>query len=351
MSFFRPENWGRASGPEPPLHRPEPDHGTVDLYVGDLQPPQLHHLDLLLTSADIPFFVGVGIRTVPAARAGEAEDLIDAASREDDPGAEGGTGSGPGDGPPASIDGAWLDDDPALLRDQPDAGAIALGSGASTSVRVLAGTGRRAWAQVVNWFGLGCLASVAVTPLLSDAVAVGRTVTFVLYLVLCIVLTGIWGKDLGQLVCRLQVVGADGLPPGLRRATRRVLVVYGPMAVLYAVEWALYLGDGGSTGAVGVVVGAVDVAVAVGWPVAILFSIAQDDDHQGWHDRVGGTWVVTTAPRRDRLGALRRSGPAIGAAAGLTVPTVTGPPDDDEPDLDDEPGLDDEPEPDDRVSG
>ncbi len=298
-----------------------PDHGTTDLYVGDLEPPQLHQLDLLLTSAGIPFMVGLGVRTVPTAVAARAEELIEAAARDD--------------GDPAFT--GFVDDDPSLVRDQPDAGAVVLGDGPG-SIRVLAGTLRRAWAQVLNTILLGCLVSLALAPLVSAVPDVGRTLQFVGYLLVCVVLTGWFGRDLGQLLVKLQVVDEHGEPPGLRRATVRVLVAYGPVIVLTVMSWALYLaGVRAGDEPAWTVLALLSWLAYVGWPIALLVSIAQDDEHQGWHDRVAGTWVVG-APSWGQLGALRRAGPPLGAAAGQERNGITG----DRPGpSDDESGADD----------
>jgi uncharacterized RDD family membrane protein YckC len=292
-----------ALGPEPPPPARASEHGTTDLYVGDLEPPQLHRLDLLLTSEGIPFMVGLGIRTVPTARAVAAEALIDVASRDEgDPVIEG-----------------FVDDGPAALRDQPDAGAVVLGDGPD-SIKVLAGTFRRAWAQVLNTVLLGCLVSLVLAPLAQAVPTIAGTLQFVAYLVVCIAATAIWGRDLGQLLVKLQVVGEDGWPPSVGRAALRVVVGYGPVIALLVVDWLVYLaGVRAGEEPAWTVLTVLNTLVYFGWPVALLFSIAQDDEHQGWHDRVAGTWVVGTPPRRGRLGALRRAGPAIGAAAGMTA--------------------------------
>lgn len=309
------ESWATACvfcdgelGAEPPPPADQPEHGTTDLYVGDLEPTQLHSLDLLLTSEGIPFMVGVGIRTVPTARTSEAEALIDvAAGNEGDP----------------VIDG-FVDDGPATLRDQPDAGAVVLGDGPD-SIKVLAGTLRRAGAQVLNTVLLGCLVSVVLIPLTQAVPTIAGTLQFVTYLLVCIVATAIWGRDLGQLIVRLQVVAADGRPPGFGPATVRVVVGYGPLLTLLVIDWLVYLaGIGAGDEPAWTVLSVLNTLMYFGWPIALLISIAQDDEHQGWHDRVAGTWVVGTPLRRDRVGALRRGGPAIGAAAGMMAPTMRG---------------------------
>ncbi len=98
-------------------------------------------------------------------------------------------------------------------------------------------------------------------------------------------LVATYGWNLAKLVIGLRVVDERGDPPGLRRAVVRVAVLLGPLA-LSGVLADLLSADDGSAAAIAGWIGIV-------WPVLLLFTIANGDRHQGWHDRAAGTFVVT----------------------------------------------------------
>lgn len=312
-----------ALGPERPDPAPEPDHGTVELDVADLAPEQLHHLDLLLVAADLPYVAGPGSRTVPSSRADEAIELIDLASSaggDIDEVVESGA-AGPVVRSASAPSLRW----PVPIGRGTLGGRRSRGSDASAAP-VMATTPQRVWAQVVNWFGLSCLISIPFIPL-AGVLGRGTSVTqFVAVAVVCVITTGIWGVDLGQLLCRVQVVGTDGRAPGVARAALRVAVVDGPLIAYYAVTWALYLGgfrfDASAPAWAGWLAWIAGTAAMFVWPLAVLVSIANGPHHQGWHDRLAGTFVLSTSgqPRQEALRRVRAEGWDLGGVGSATAP-------------------------------
>ncbi len=306
------EDWATACAhcggelrPEPPEPEPEPDHGTVDLDVSGLSGAQLNHLDLLLTAAGIPWFTGRGTRTVPSSRADEVLELAELASEPD--------GSvvpveapDPADRSPRER----LADATAQLRgDLPGPPTVGVESDGSTVRLEVAGTWMRVWADVVNYYLLGCSISIVVAPLRAIWGPIGGSAQVLLYIGLGIGLIAKWGVDLGKLLCRVQVVDHDGLPPGLARSLRRGLVVWGPALLFALVEWfVISIGqvpDDGSSAPISLWIGAILVGLV--WPVALIGSIATDPLRRGWHDRLAGTWVIRTSEVA-RLDVLRMAG-------------------------------------------
>ncbi|MHB1137926.1 MAG: RDD family protein [Microthrixaceae bacterium] len=94
-----------------------------------------------------------------------------------------------------------------------------------------------------------------------------------------VVLVALWGSTPGMFVFDMRVVDRDGHRPGWRASIVRILVLVWPSLLFVAIP-----GVDAALGAAAV--------VAFVWPIAIAVSIATGPQHQGWHDRLAGTWVV-----------------------------------------------------------
>ncbi len=89
------------------------------------------------------------------------------------------------------------------------------------------------------------------------------------------------GQHFAKLRFGLIVVGPDGRPPGLWRASTRLCVWWLPAMLGMIVT--------GAWGSTVVFAGIVLQIAALAIPARMFF----DDDHRGWHDRIAGTHVVT----------------------------------------------------------
>lgn len=286
---------GGDLGPEEPAVGAdvEPDHGTADVDVSSLSPAQLNHLDLLLTAAEIPYLPVGRSRTVPSADVEEARELLELASEPDDDDAGGGNPHVVGLGTPSD----------ELPND----------------IRRLAVPNIRGWAQLLNGGLTNCLLSLVLVPVAAVAGSVANGLQPLLLIGANAGLTAVWGVDVGQFLCRLQVLDQDHAAPGLRRAMTRVGVVYGPFLVFAFGEWLAHLSGvdfseqgPGTVSAIGTVLfGGV-------WFVALYVSIVRDPGHQGWHDRLAGTWVVTMGDmtRKDAARAARDAARSRSGATG-----------------------------------
>jgi uncharacterized RDD family membrane protein YckC len=97
-----------------------------------------------------------------------------------------------------------------------------------------------------------------------------------------VVATAVWGRTVGKVVARTRVVDADtDALPSWRASIQRWLVPSAP-DLLALVLWSTVVGA--AIGSVGV----------VGWAVACYVGILRPPWHQGLHDRVAGTVVVST---------------------------------------------------------
>lgn len=155
--------------------------------------------------------------------------------------------------------------------------------------RPIAGTGTRAAAWLVNALAMGVLTGIAsyVAQRLGAPAVLDGSGEVVAFWVVEVALVGHFGWDPGKLMLGIRVVGADGTPPGWRRAALRSVVMIGPFYSLPLLAWSL----SGLDGASGVLVGAANV-LALAWLPWLLWTVANGPMHQGWHDRAARTYVV-----------------------------------------------------------
>ena len=163
----------------------------------------------------------------------------------------------------------------------------------------IAGTRLRLWASEVDSLATGgCLALIAALAVGLTA-ALGRSMTFdralmwllPLWLVAEVVGTGLLGANLGKRLYGLRVVDENLRPPGLRHATVRALVLWGPSFALGAAALAAGRFTILALGA---------VALASAWPVVVLGTVQRHPLRRGVHDILAGTWVIDGAPDRTR---------------------------------------------------
>ena len=101
-----------------------------------------------------------------------------------------------------------------------------------------------------------------------------------------VVLTVAFGATLGKMALGMRVVGADGGKASVGAVlVREIIVRWGTTIVAFVLALALTgpLGDAGA--AIGGIVGGL-----VG--LIVILRILVDDHRQGWHDKIGGTFVV-----------------------------------------------------------
>lgn len=93
--------------------------------------------------------------------------------------------------------------------------------------------------------------------------------------------TAIWGRHPAKRRLRLRVVGPDGRPPGMRRATVR-WATWAIPAVGGFVAWGATFGSQWGF-----------LAIAVQFAgLTVLGSVFFNEHHRGWHDRLAGTTVL-----------------------------------------------------------
>ena len=121
----------------------------------------------------------------------------------------------------------------------------------------------------------------SLTTLSGDTVVVVVTA-----LVYYFVLTVAFGATLGKMALGMRVVGADGGKAGAGAIlVREIIIRFGVTITAFVLTLILSgpLGDSGAAigGLVGVLVGLI-----------VILRILVDDHRQGWHDKIGGTFVV-----------------------------------------------------------
>ena len=94
-----------------------------------------------------------------------------------------------------------------------------------------------------------------------------------------VALVAIWGTTPGMFLLGMRVVDGQGGPPGWRTSIVRMLVFCWPN-LLFWLEPAFGISP------------TITAAVSLVWYIAIAVSIVTGPQHQGWHDRLAGTWVV-----------------------------------------------------------
>ena len=158
----------------------------------------------------------------------------------------------------------------------------------------------RLFAAVIDFFVLiviwGILAAVGIFGPIGDAAESAESITtlsgdtvvvVVTALVYYFALTAAFGATLGKMALGMRVVGADG-----GKATTGAVAVREVIgrAGNYIVQVVLFvvlrsaLSDGSASGLAGLVGGLVFLIV--------FLRILVDDHRQGWHDKIGGTFVV-----------------------------------------------------------
>ena len=134
----------------------------------------------------------------------------------------------------------------------------------------------------------GILAAVGVVDFerTSDITTSDGVISAVIVLAYFVVLTVAFGATLGKMALGMRVVGADGGKAGAGAIlVREIIIRFGVTITAFVLTLILSgpLGDSGAAigGLVGVLVGLV-----------VILRILVDDHRQGWHDKIGGTFVV-----------------------------------------------------------
>ena len=134
----------------------------------------------------------------------------------------------------------------------------------------------------------GILAAVGVVDFerTSDITTSDGVISAVILLAYFVVLTVAFGATLGKMALGMRVVGADGGKAGAGAIlVREIIIRFGVTITAFVLTLILSgpLGDSGAAigGLVGVLVGLI-----------VILRILVDDHRQGWHDKIGGTFVV-----------------------------------------------------------
>ena len=134
----------------------------------------------------------------------------------------------------------------------------------------------------------GILAAVGVVDFerTNDITTSDGVISAVIVLAYFVVLTVAFGATLGKMALGMRVVGADGGKAGAGAIlVREIIIRFGVTITAFVLALILSgpLGDSGAVigGLVGVLVGLV-----------VILRILVDDHRQGWHDKIGGTFVV-----------------------------------------------------------
>ena len=120
----------------------------------------------------------------------------------------------------------------------------------------------------------------------NDITTSDGVISAVIVLAYFVVLTVAFGATLGKMALGMRVVGADGGKAGAGAIlVREIIIRFGVTITAFVLALILSgpLGDSGAVigGLVGVLVGLV-----------VILRILVDDHRQGWHDKIGGTFVV-----------------------------------------------------------
>ena len=134
----------------------------------------------------------------------------------------------------------------------------------------------------------GILAAVGIVDFerTNDITTSDGVISAVIVLAYFVVLTVAFGATLGKMALGMRVVGADGGKAGTGAIlVREIIIRFGVTIVAFVLALILSgpLGDAGSVigGLVGALVGLI-----------VILRILVDDHRQGWHDKIGGTFVV-----------------------------------------------------------
>ena len=134
----------------------------------------------------------------------------------------------------------------------------------------------------------GILAAVGVVDFerTNDITTSDGVISAVIVLAYFVVLTVAFGATLGKMALGMRVVGADGGKAGAGAIlVREIIIRFGVTITAFVLALILSgpLGDSGAVigGLVGALVGLI-----------VILRILVDDHRQGWHDKIGGTFVV-----------------------------------------------------------
>lgn len=101
-----------------------------------------------------------------------------------------------------------------------------------------------------------------------------------------VVLTVAFGATLGKMALGMRVVGADGEKASVGAIlVREIIIRWGVVITAFVLAFVL----GGALGDAGRIIAGLS-SVLIG--LIIVLRILVDDRRQGWHDKIGGTFVV-----------------------------------------------------------
>jgi uncharacterized RDD family membrane protein YckC len=254
-------------------HPPAPsapiDHslGTVD--VGSFGPDRRARVSLVLESREVPFeLVGDELR-FPESRRADIERAVAGLHLDAEP--------DPAD-PSTGVPGVGVEDD---SRD--------VGAWRGQSVE-LGTTGRRVVAEFVGAILWG--AALTMVRGLADQLGIpvyaGSLGGFLIVMLVNVTLVSRFGADPGKFVLRLRVVDQNDRWPTWSQALLRTVVLFGPYTVLGLLagvvwEWNRQLGQ-------------LLAWTPLVWVALVVWSIANNPERQGWHDRIAHTWVIKHRP-------------------------------------------------------
>lgn len=260
---------GSALVDHPPAPAVPIDHSVGTIDVGSFGPDQRARLSLVLESREVPFeLVGDELR-FPESRRADIERAVAEFHLDAEP--------DPAD-PLTGVPGAGVEDDGR------DVGAwrghsVELGT---TGRRVVAEfVGAVLWAAVLTM--VGGLADQLGIPVYARSLG-----GFLIVMLVNVTLVSRFGADPGKFVFRLRIIDQNGRWPTWSQALLRTVVLFGPYTVLGLVagvvwEWNRQLGQ---------LLGWAPLV----WVALVVWSIANNPERQGWHDRVARTWVIKHRP-------------------------------------------------------
>ena len=260
---------GSALVDHPPAPAAPIDHslGTVD--VGSFGPDQRARMSLVLESREVPFeLIGDELR-FPASRRPDIERAVAELHLDTEP--------DPTD-PPTALPGPGAEDD---SRD------VSARRGRSVE---LGTTGRRVVAELIG----AVLWAAALTMVggLADQLGIpvyaGSLGGFLVVMLVNVTLVSSFGADPGKFVLRLRVVDQNDRWPTWSKALLRTVVLFGPYTVLGLLAGVVWERNRP--------LGQLLAWTPLLWVGLVVWSIANDRERQGWHDRAAHTWVIKHRP-------------------------------------------------------
>ena len=120
----------------------------------------------------------------------------------------------------------------------------------------------------------------------NDVTTMDGIINAVVALAYFVVLTVAFGATLGKMALGMRVVGADGEKASVGAVlVREIIIRWGVVIAAFVLAFVL----GGALGDAGRIIAGL-TSVLVG--LIIVLRILVDDRRQGWHDKIGGTFVV-----------------------------------------------------------